>query len=203
MDMHDNAVDYEMHEAANDLNGAKREGTISTISESESSTAQPSIAKISEAVQAVDRQRTCPMYVRIFCRINGHHTANEFGPKRQPIDDELVVYTWKDATLGELADLIKEVNEESRRKEVTFDFQLVYADLRGHFMFKPMGRVSNSKPSKEAKKSLESVRFRQGDYIDVAIYLGAIPLPPLESYSHSSHSNHSKRPRYAPMRRSR
>lgn len=124
------------------------------------------------AKTTLDRQKVCPMYVRLFCRMHGHHSPADFSARHQPTDDELTVYTWRDATLGELADLIKEVNIECRRKDAVFDFQLVYADLRGKFLFKPMGRVLNGRPGRGDRRTLEDIRFMQGDFIDVAITFG-------------------------------
>lgn len=141
---------------------------------------------------SVDRQKTCPMYVRLFCRVNGHHRyfatglpalltasarAEEFTRDRQPIDDELNIYTWKDATLRELSDLIKEVNTESRRRDARLIFRLVYPDLRGDYRSKPLGTVSNTKGSREDYLTLEELRFLQGDFIDVSIMFGAATAP--------------------------
>lgn len=130
------------------------------------------LGALDAAKKTLDRQKVCPMYVRLFCRMHGHHSPSDFSARHQPTDDELTVYTWRDATLSELADLIKEVNVECRRRDAAFDFQLVYADLRGKFMFKPMGRVMNARPSRGDSRTLEDIRFMQGDFIDVAITFG-------------------------------
>lgn len=42
----------------------------------------------------IDREKTCPMLLRMFCREHGHHHPEDFGRERQPTDDELIVYTW-------------------------------------------------------------------------------------------------------------
>lgn len=41
------------------------------------------------------------------------------------------VYTWPDATLRELTDLVKEVKSEARRTTAKFEFAFVYPDRRG------------------------------------------------------------------------
>lgn len=84
----------------------------------------------------------------------------------------MTIYTWRDATLRELADLIAEVNVECRRRDARFSFQLVWTDLRGRPVFKPLGSVTNSRPSRDDGRTLEEVRFVQGDFIDVAISFG-------------------------------
>ena len=88
------------------------------------------------------------------------------------MDDEVTIYTWRDATLKELSDLIKEVNVECRRRDSRFSFQLVYYDFRGAARFKSIGIVSNSRAGRDDVLTLESLRFVQGDFIDVAIYTG-------------------------------
>lgn len=42
----------------------------------------------------VDREKTCPMLLRMFCREHGHHRPEDFSRERQPTDDELIIYTW-------------------------------------------------------------------------------------------------------------
>ncbi len=57
----------------------------------------------------IDRQKTTPMYVRMYCRVGGHHRYKflkethskyfifrlfEFQGKSLPADDELIIYTW-------------------------------------------------------------------------------------------------------------
>lgn len=120
----------------------------------------------------VDRQKTCPMYVRLFCRMNGHHRLEEFTRDNLPISDEVTIYTWKDATLKELSDLIKEVNEDSRLMETRFSFHLIYMGLRGEYRSKILGNIANSKAGRDDDKTLEELRFVQGDLIDVAISFG-------------------------------
>lgn len=182
-------VDYADEDAQN-YNGtagesnnteATRERRISN----ENADAKP---EVKSPTVKVDRSKTCPMYVRMFCRVNGHHRyfqkvllkylpclvscrLEEFSRDRQPLDDELIIYTWKDATLKELSDLIKEVHADSRRKEAKFSFMLLYQDLRGDFRSKPLGTVANSRPSKDDLLTLEELRFVQGDFIDVSIQM--------------------------------
>lgn len=45
--------------------------------------------------------------------------------------DEVQVYTWPDATLRELTDLVKEVQPAARRSTARLDFALVYPDKKG------------------------------------------------------------------------
>ena len=45
--------------------------------------------------------------------------------------DEVQVYTWADASLRELTDLVKEVQPAARRSTARLDFALVYPDKKG------------------------------------------------------------------------
>ena len=142
----------------------------------------PTIQKSSSTSphHSLDRRKICPMYLRLFCRLQGHHPAHLFSPNeshRLPVDDEVVIYTWRDATLRELCDLIGEVNLECRRREVRFDLQLVYANLRGGVQMKPLGVVLNGRKGRDDGITLEQVRFVQGDFIDVAIFMPGVEGP--------------------------
>lgn len=57
----------------------------------------------------------CPLLLRVFHRQGGHHRLEEFArvSGREEIDDEVQIYTWPDATLRELSDLVKEVPHPS------------------------------------------------------------------------------------------
>lgn len=62
-----------------------------------------------ERIEPVDREKVCPMLLRIFCKFEDHHTDNSFTYKDQPLSDEVRVHTWRDATFGELAELLAQV----------------------------------------------------------------------------------------------
>lgn len=44
--------------------------------------------------------------ILIFLQSGGHHTAEDFAVRGKEPKDEVQIYTWKDATLRELADLV-------------------------------------------------------------------------------------------------
>ena len=51
--------------------------------------------------------------------------------RRTPPPSFLQIYTWMDATLRELSDLIKEVKPAARGRMTRISFALVYPDKRG------------------------------------------------------------------------
>lgn len=165
-------------------------------SEGEESSPERRPLEVVVSTGGLDRQKTCPMYVRLFCRMHGHHRLEEYGRGRQPVNDEVDVYTWRDASLRELSDLIKEVNLECRRRDAKFSFHLIYHDYRGHFHSKPLGTVSNSRPGRDDSKTLDELRFVQGDFIDVAIGFGAEMLPPPEGTKMDPSFKYSNRQPY-------
>jgi Sin3 associated polypeptide p18 (SAP18) len=55
--------------------------------------------------------QVCPLLLRVFPKLGGHHRLEEFVRVRTAeLDDEVQIYTWPDATLRELSDLVKEVS---------------------------------------------------------------------------------------------
>lgn len=109
-------------------------------------------------------------------------STDEFERNTVSAEDELIVYTWMDATLKELSDLIKEVHEDSRRKDAHFSFRSLFHTPygRGRVQSKDLGVVYNGRASRDDEVSLEDKRFRQGDLLDVAIYLGPAGIAPPE-----------------------
>lgn len=147
----------------------------------------------------VDRKKTCPFMIKMYCRINGHHRLEEFSPPRFPIDDEMIVYTWKDASLRELSLLVREVLGDSELPggsnrsdpNLKFSFNLVYPDSKrtgSHFLSRPMGWAFEGGESEAPRahqhqlidasaRTLDSLRFIPGDFIDVAVYTNPSMIP--------------------------
>jgi histone deacetylase complex subunit SAP18 len=120
----------------------------------------------------VDRQTTTPFLIRIFSSHGKFHRIDEFNTNTQP-SAELNLYSWKDATLGELTTLLaKELIGETDRRisSFKFSFRLVYGDnTRGKYLIRDIGTVQPSQDSRDAQKSLGDARFVIGDWVDIAI----------------------------------
>ncbi|KAI9287067.1 Sin3 associated polypeptide p18-domain-containing protein [Umbelopsis sp. AD052] len=135
----------------------------------------------------VDREKDCPFLLRLFCKVGSHHPIGEFDLKRVPSKDELQLYTWRNATLEEIAQLIMDVYPEAQLPDARLSFRLVYLDSqRATYTYKDIGRVAfggkNANPQ-DHQKTLETTRFMIGDYIDVAIFDG--PPPPRSQFRNS------------------
>ncbi|KAL9664865.1 hypothetical protein QQ045_020274 [Rhodiola kirilowii] len=84
--------------------------------------------------EPIDREKTCPLLLRVFTKVGGHHTTEDFAARGKEPKDEVQIYTWKDATLRELTDLVKEVAPAARRRDAKLSFAFVYPDKRGRFV---------------------------------------------------------------------
>ncbi|KAK6935305.1 Sin3 associated polypeptide p18, partial [Dillenia turbinata] len=114
----------------------------------------------------VDREKTCPLLLRVFTKIGSHHTPEDFGVRGKEPKDEVQIYTWKDATLRELTDLVKEVSPAARRRDAKLSFAFVYPDRNGKFVFRQAGvttshgngrRPDDSKALGELKFQVKSI----------------------------------------------
>ncbi|KAJ7951036.1 histone deacetylase complex subunit SAP18-like [Quillaja saponaria] len=118
----------------------------------------------------VDREKTCPLLLRVFTKAGGHHTNEDFAVRGKEPKDEVQIYTWKDATLRELTDLVKEVAPEARRRNAKLSFAFVYPDKHGRFLVREVGKTfSYGNRKLDDGKALAELGFEIGDYLDVAI----------------------------------
>jgi len=128
-----------------------------------------SILEIRDPPKPVDREKVCPLLLRVFCSTGRHHPVSEYGHANTPAN-ELQIYTWMDASLKELTSLVKEVNVDARKKGTFFDFAIVYADFRQPVCrMREIGTTCSGKKGADDGVTLQSKRFQIGDYIDIAI----------------------------------
>jgi len=118
----------------------------------------------------VDREKTCPLLLRVFCSQHRHNNMSEYMRGQTP-QNELQIYTWMDATLKELTGLIKEVNPESRRRGTYFDFAIVYPDLRQgpRCSSRDIGTTVAGQKGPDDNMTLKEAKFCIGDFLDVSI----------------------------------
>ncbi|CAD5232090.1 unnamed protein product [Bursaphelenchus xylophilus] len=120
--------------------------------------------------QTIDREKVCPLLLRIFVKSNGHNHPAEFSRGTTP-SNEIQIYTWKDCTLKELVTLIKDVNTDSRKKGTEFDFNIVFASRSsGKYQARSIGVLQNGSRGVDDAKTLQEAGFEVGDFIDVAIF---------------------------------
>ncbi|CAN6485175.1 unnamed protein product [Victoria cruziana] len=121
--------------------------------------------------EPIDREKTCPLLLRVFTKIGTHHTKEDFAVRGKEPKDEVQIYTWKDATLRELTDLVKEVAPAARRRDAKLSFAFVYPDKHGRFVVTQVGMTHSYGNGRRLDdgKSLAELKFQIGDYLDVAI----------------------------------
>eukprot|EP01135_Chromosphaera_perkinsii_P012041 Nk52_evm4s2578 gene=Nk52_evmTU4s2578 len=118
----------------------------------------------------IDRKKTCPLLLRVFCRFGQHNRPEDYRRGEGPRGD-ICIYTWKDASLKELTLLIRETIPEAKKRDTEFAFSVVFADFHsGRYRFKDIGRTINGKRGKDDKVTLMDCSFHIGDFMDVAIY---------------------------------
>nr|CAG4651461.1 EOG090X0HU3 [Simocephalus serrulatus]SVE94601.1 EOG090X0HU3 [Simocephalus serrulatus] len=119
--------------------------------------------------KSVDREKTCPLLLRVFCAMGRHHSLSDYARGSVPAS-ELQIYTWTDATLLELTGLVREVNYEARRRGTRFSFAQIYPDPRNAcYSRRDMGSTISGERGPDDLKTLKQCRFTIGDYIDIAI----------------------------------
>ena len=81
----------------------------------------------------IDRSKACPHLLRLFWKSNRNNPQLEYkavAHGKFP-QNEIQIYTWPDATLGEIGDLLKSTVPIARQRNVTLSFELVYPDRNG------------------------------------------------------------------------
>ncbi len=110
----------------------------------------------------------CPLLLRVFPRPGGQHRVQDFDRDALPAG-EVHIYTWQDATLREIADLLGAACEPARRPSAHLALALVYPDRSGRNVMRPIGGVHASRPSADDSATLRAVKFQTGDYLSVGI----------------------------------
>lgn len=124
------------------------------------------------APTTVDREKVCPLLLRVFPKKGSHHRLEEYAKRGSEPRDDIAVYTWMDATLRELTELIKEVRDDARARGARLSFAFVYPDRRGVNVMKQVGEVFSDphRRTPDDDKQLHQLQFQTGDFLDVAIY---------------------------------
>ena len=129
------------------------------------------IDKPEAAEKPVDREKTCPLLLRVFCRTGRHNSPEDYSRGNVPAN-ESQIYTWMDATLREITSLMKEVNPDARRKGTVFDFSLVAPNMGPgpiSFRMRHIGTTTAGVKGTDDNKTLSQCRFTIGDYMDISI----------------------------------
>ncbi|XP_047469781.1 histone deacetylase complex subunit SAP18-like [Penaeus chinensis] len=117
----------------------------------------------------IDREKTCPLLLRVFCSNGRHNSLAEYRRGNTP-PNELQIYTWMDATLREIGSLILEVNPDTRRRGTVFEFCLVCLESTKNMgRLKTLGSITIGQKGFDDNKTLAQLGFIIGDFLDIAI----------------------------------
>lgn len=137
------------------------------------------------------RENETPFLLKLFYRDGDFHKLNDFLSNQIKRDEQILVYTWKDATLLELSQLLACEYEKARTAKLLF--RLVYPDFAfGKYKAELLGSVRltdfevdknkleveiysreprNFSANSAANIALQDTKFVIGDFIDVAIFV--------------------------------
>jgi len=122
------------------------------------------------AVRKLDRDVLCPFLLRVFWKLGEPVTLESVRHRmedQQP--DEIRLYTWLDATLGEVTQLLKEELPGARRRDAEFELSFIRHNLEGGLELKALGVISAVRPSDLDAVTLSSLRFIIGDCLAVTL----------------------------------
>ena len=91
----------------------------------------------------INRTKTCPSLVRCFWKMHRNNSINAFRMTGQGLfpNQEVQIYTWPDATLREICELLQDVVPSAADYNAKLDISLVCLDRKGNFCMK---QVSNN-----------------------------------------------------------
>uniref|UniRef100_A0AAV1TQN0 Histone deacetylase complex subunit SAP18 n=1 Tax=Peronospora matthiolae TaxID=2874970 RepID=A0AAV1TQN0_9STRA len=120
---------------------------------------------------AIDREKHCPFLLRVFFSKGAHNKAEAFEALDDtPLANELHIYTWPDATLREMADLVQDSYTDARKLNMRLSICVVSETRDGRVLMRKVGFVNSSRRRcADGFKTLASVRFAPGDLLDIAL----------------------------------
>jgi len=120
--------------------------------------------------ERVDRSATCPFLVRVFLKHNQGFKEEEFAVRGKEPGEERALHVWKDLTLRDITDLLKETDVTLRQFGTKIRFSFVYPDKRGRNVIKEVAYLDANKEGREEHKSLDACHFQPGDFLAVEVW---------------------------------
>lgn len=125
------------------------------------------------AKRPVDRDNVCPFLLRVIWKEGEDHTVDSWKNREDTQkDDEIRLYTWKDATFREIVEMIKEYHIGARRRDAELTFSFIRINLEGKYEIKPIGIVHSTRKSELEDTTLSELRFVIGDCLAVKLTYG-------------------------------
>jgi len=118
-------------------------------------------------LKPIDRNKRCPFLLRVFVSHNQHNELSSYQNGSVP-SNELLIYTWQDAKLKEVAQLIKDSSPEAAKGD-TLKFSRVFQDPKnGDWTVAEIGK-SGSRIGNDDYQSIHDLGFAIGDFMDVSV----------------------------------
>jgi len=106
--------------------------------------------------------------MRVFLSHGQHNGISLYQNGAVP-KEELAIYTWQDAKLKDIAELVKQSYPDANKFDVTLLFSRVYPDMKsGDWSMRDIGKVG-PRVGSDDYVSLVEIGFAVGDYMDVAV----------------------------------
>lgn len=144
----------------------------------------------------VDRVKTCPSLLRVFVKAGSHHADSEFSTNQLPTRDEHQVYTWRDSTVREILNLVRDADPALRATTLPlarFSVRVVYWDananrytsqevavVQNRDLLQPPAGAHRQGPSPGSTnprldRTLADAKLVVGDFLDIA-YIAPDPV---------------------------
>lgn len=106
---------------------------ISSSSDNHNNVSNSNNSSNATTIKEIDRSKSCPHLLRLFWKSNRNNPQLEYkaAANGKFPQNEIQIYTWPDATLREIGDLLKSTVAIARQRNVTLSFELVYPDRNG------------------------------------------------------------------------
>jgi len=118
----------------------------------------------------VNRINVCPFLVRVFIKRNQLFKEEEFHIRGKEVGEEKHLHCWKDMTLRDITELLKEVEPTLRNWGTRIKYSFVYPDKRGKTVMKEVGTIDSHRGGgRDDLKTLDSLHFQVGDFIAAEI----------------------------------
>jgi len=123
------------------------------------------ITRAVTTVERVDRSNVCPFLVRVFIKHNQGFKEDEFLIRGKEPGDEKNLHLWKDMTLRDVTELLKEYDVAIRTWGTRVKYSFVYPDKRGRNVMKEVGSVDSQREGRDDRKTLDALHFQIGDFV--------------------------------------
>jgi len=130
---------------------------------------EPPQEKHLQSKERVDRADICPFLVRIFIKRNQSFKEEEFYVRGKEPGEEKHLHCWKDMTLRDVTELLKEIDITIRNWGTRVKYCFVYPDKRGRNVMKEVGIVDSHREGRDDLKTLDDLHYQTGDFLAVEI----------------------------------